>query len=184
MKNTNNGTHISHTRKLVTAALFAAICFGMTMLSVPLPVVGYGNLGDCFVLLSGWLLGPLWGAVAAALGTALADVALGFGLYAPATFVIKALMAVAAYFVGLALTGHSVHMGRRILAHASAAVWGEIIMIGGYFAYECILYDAAAAAGSLVGNGIQAIAGIVLSTALVTVIRGNKALDRLFAGNK
>ena len=177
-KNTEN--RMSHTRRLVTAALFAAPCFGMTMVSVPLPVVGYGNLGDCFVLLSGWLLGPLWGAAAAGLGTALADVALGYGLYAPATFVIKALMAVVAYYIGLTLAGRSVHMGRRVLAHVVAAVCGEIIMIGGYFAYESVLYDVTAAAGSLVGNSVQALAGIVLSAVLITVIRSSKVLTRLF----
>lgn len=149
-KNTEN--RMSHTRKLVTAALFAAICYGMTLVSVPLPVVGYGNLGDCFVLLSGWLLGPLWGAAAAGLGTMLADVTLGYGLYAPATFVIKALMAVVAYFLGSVLAKLLVHKGGRILAHVAAAICGEIIMVGGYFAYESVLYDVTSAAGSLLGN--------------------------------
>ncbi len=184
MKDSKKQKTIVHTKKMVTAALFAAISFGMTMISVPLPVVGYGNLGDCFVLLSGWLLGPLWGAVAAGLGTALADLALGYGLYAPATFFIKALMAVAAYFVGSMLVGSSVHMGRRILAHTSAAVCGEIIMIGGYFVYESILYGAVSAVASLPGNGVQAVAGAVLSTALITLIRGNKVLNGIFTKEK
>lgn len=177
-KNTEN--RMSHTRKLVTAALFAAICYGMTLVSVPLPVVGYGNLGDCFVLLSGWLLGPLWGAAAAGLGTMLADMTLGYGLYAPATFVIKALMAVVAYFLGSVLAKFLVHKGGRILAHVAAAICGEIIMVGGYFAYESVLYGVTAAAGSLLGNSVQALAGIVLSTVLITVIRSSKVLTRLF----
>ena len=171
----------SHTRRLVTAALFAAICFGMTMVSVPLPMVGYGNLGDCFVLLSAWLLGPLWGAAAAGLGTALANLALGYGLYAPATLVIKALMAVAAYYVGRLLSGRATRMGRRLLAYVLAAVMGELIMIGGYFVYESILYGMAAATGSLLGNGMQALAGIVMSTVLMTLIGENKVLRRVFA---
>ena len=173
-----------HTRRLVTAALFAAICFGMTMASVPLPVVGYGNLGDCFVLLSGFLLGPLWGAAAAGLGTALADVALGWAVYAPATFVLKALMAVAAFYVGKLLAGERAGLLRRTASHVCAAIVGEIIMIGGYFAYESILYGVPAAIGSLVGNSVQALAGIVLATTIATVIRSNKVLERVFESRK
>ena len=173
-----------YTKKLVTAALFSAICFGMTMVSVPLPVVGYGNLGDCFVLLAGWLLGPIWGALAASLGTALADVALGYAVYAPATFVIKGLMVLVSYCIGVLLSGHSDGRVRQVVAHASSAVWGELIMIGGYFAYETLLYGMAAAAGALVGNSVQAAVGVVLSTALITVIRNNKALDEMFTKDR
>ena len=52
-------------RKLVLAALFAALACGATMvIQVPSPIGGYLNLGDCIVLLSGWLLGPVYGAAA------------------------------------------------------------------------------------------------------------------------
>ena len=41
-------------RKLVLAALFAALCTVMTLvIQIPSPMQGYVNLGDCAVLLSG-----------------------------------------------------------------------------------------------------------------------------------
>ena len=47
-------------RKLVLAALLAAlVCVATMVVQIPSPMQGYVNLGDCFVLLSGWLLGPL-----------------------------------------------------------------------------------------------------------------------------
>ena len=53
-------------RKLVLAALFAALCTVMTMVvQVPSPMQGYVNLGDCAVLLSAWVLGPWYGGAAA-----------------------------------------------------------------------------------------------------------------------
>lgn len=53
-------------RKLVLAALFAALCTVMTMvIQVPSPMQGYVNLGDCAVLLSAWVLGPWYGGAAA-----------------------------------------------------------------------------------------------------------------------
>ena len=56
------------TRKLVYAALFAALTCVMTMIvKIPVPATGgYVNLGDCVVLLAGWVLGPMYGGAAAA----------------------------------------------------------------------------------------------------------------------
>ena len=53
-------------RKLVLAALFAALTTVMTMvIRIPSPMSGYVNLGDCAVLLSAWILGPGLGCAAA-----------------------------------------------------------------------------------------------------------------------
>ena len=47
-------------RTLVLAALFAALtCVATMVIQIPSPMNGYVNLGDCFVLLAGWVLGPL-----------------------------------------------------------------------------------------------------------------------------
>ena len=81
-------------RKLVLAALLAAlVCVATMVVQIPSPMQGYVNLGDCFVLLSGWLLGPWWGGAAGGIGSMLADLVLGYGHYAPGTLIIKGLMA-------------------------------------------------------------------------------------------
>ena len=42
-------------QKLVVSALMAALTYVATMVvRIPSPMNGYVNLGDCFVLLSGW----------------------------------------------------------------------------------------------------------------------------------
>ena len=47
-------------KKLVLAALMAALTYVATsIVQIPSPMQGYVNLGDCIVLLSGWILGPL-----------------------------------------------------------------------------------------------------------------------------
>ena len=77
-------------RKLVLAALFAALCTVMTLvIQIPSPMQGYVNLGDCAVLLSAWVLGPVYGGVAAGTGSMLADLFSGYAHYAPGTFLIK-----------------------------------------------------------------------------------------------
>ena len=86
----------STTKKLVMTALFTALTMVSTMLiRIPLPM-GYVHLGDAFVLLSAFILGPIWGTIAAGVGSALADV-IGYIAYAPATLIIKALMAFVAW---------------------------------------------------------------------------------------
>ena len=85
------------TRMMVMTAAFAALaCVATMVIKVPSPTGGYMNLGDTVVLLGGYLLGPAWGALAGSIGPALADVLLGSAIYAPATLVIKAVMAVLA----------------------------------------------------------------------------------------
>ena len=57
-------------RKMVLAALMAALTYVATMVvQIPSPMQGFVNLGDCFVLLSGWLLGPWYGFAAGGIGS-------------------------------------------------------------------------------------------------------------------
>ena len=84
------------------AALFASlVCVATMIVKIPSPMKGYLNLGDCVVLLCGWLLSPLYGFLAAGLGSALADLFSGYIIYAPATFIIKGGMALIAYYCHL-----------------------------------------------------------------------------------
>ena len=153
--------------RLVLAALFAALCYVATnIIHVPIPATdGYINLGDCVVLLGAFLLGPVYGAAAGGIGSALADILSGYTIFAPGTFVIKALIAVFAALILKALSG------KTKLAAVLAAVDGEIWMVLGYFLYESIFLGyGLAAAGSIGGNTIQAVAGVILSVALYAVL--------------
>lgn len=151
------------TRSLVWAALFTALTAVATLILIPVPSMtnGYVNAGDALVIVSAFLLGPGWGALAAGLGSALTDLAYGYFIYAPATLVIKGLMALAA---GAVLRG----LGKKRVLPAAilAGIMAELIMISGYFLYESVLYGLAGALGSLIGNSIQAVFGAVVGTVL------------------
>ena len=62
-------------KKHITAALFAALTFAATMaVRIPTPgTSGYIHPGDALVILSGVILGPSSGFLAAGIGSALAD---------------------------------------------------------------------------------------------------------------
>ena len=83
-------------QKLIYAALFAALCCVITMYPKFPTLFGYIHAGDALVLLAAYVLGPLWGSLAAALGSSLADLMAGYVQYFPGTFVIKAVMALLA----------------------------------------------------------------------------------------
>ena len=51
---------------------------------------GFFNIGEAFVYLAALVGGPVTGAISGGVGAALADLALGYGIYAPATLVLKA----------------------------------------------------------------------------------------------
>ncbi|MBQ9967669.1 MAG: ECF transporter S component [Oscillospiraceae bacterium] len=156
------------TRQLVTAALMAAlVCIATMIVKIPTPLKGYVNLGDGIVLTAGWMLSPAYGFFAAALGSALADIFSGYVLYAPATFLIKGLMALIAYLV-------CAKMGKRFLGGLAA----EIAMILGYFIYESFLYGPVPSALNIPANGLQGIFGLIVSLLLIKVIEKNKLAQR------
>ena len=157
-------------RKLVLSALMAALVYVATsIIQIPSPVNGYVNLGDCFVLLSGWLLGPWYGGAAAGIGSMLTDLLSGYGYYAPGTFVIKGLDALVAALIFKA-------MGRTSVAAIVSGLVGEIIMVVGYFFYaSLILGKGLAAAASIPGNIVQGIAGVTIGMALAMVLQKTKS---------
>ena len=85
-------------KKLILAALFAALsCVATMSIRIPTPGTGgYIHPGDAIVILSGVILGPVWGFLAGGIGSALSDLIGGYFIYVPITFVIKGLVALAA----------------------------------------------------------------------------------------
>lgn len=81
--------------KMVLTGMMTALVFiGTRFIQIPTPATGgYINLGDGFVLISGLLLGPIYGSLAAGIGSALADILSGYAAWAFPTFIIKGIMA-------------------------------------------------------------------------------------------
>ena len=161
------------TQKIVTASLLTALCCVATMIiKIPSPLKGYLNLGDCVVLLSGWLLSPLYGFLAAGLGSALADAFSGYITYAPATFIIKGLMALIAYFGFKIFQSKIGNLPSRIIS----GVVAEVIMVLGYFTFEGFLYGFIPSIVNIPANAVQGVAGIIIGTILIKVFEKSKII--------
>ncbi len=139
--------------------VMAALCAVGTML-IQIPTGGgYVHIGDSMVLLSGILLGPVGGAIAAGFGSGLADVLSGYGVYAPFTLVIKGLMAMASGLVWTMVMKDAKAVGPMILKYIMAVVPSVLILVTGYYLTELVLSDAAYAVSSIIPNTFQGVVG-------------------------
>jgi uncharacterized membrane protein len=164
------------TRKIVVCALFMALTAVATMvIQIPSPMDGYVNMGDAFVLLCAFTLGPIYGVIAGGVGSMLADLLLGYVIYAPGTLIIKSLVVVVAYFLFKAL-GKTVKV--KTVALIVAGIVAELVMVLGYFFYAMLLMGKGlAAAASIPGNLMQGVAGVIVSTLLFLILDRRNLFD-------
>ena len=87
-------------KKITVTGLFSAMIFVLTMFVKVTVPSGYVHLGDAMIYICAVLLGSPWALIAGALGEGLADVAGGFAAYAPATVIIKIIIAFLFGFAG------------------------------------------------------------------------------------
>ncbi len=146
--------------------LTALICLLTMFPRIALPS-GYVHLGDGLILFAVTLLGA-WGIPAAAVGSMLADL-LAFPAYAPATFLIKGAMALAAW-AGL---GKAPGAWRR----AVIFVLAEGVMLLGYFAVDSLFFPEYALV-NLPGNAVQGLFGVITGLACHRILPRIRPLMR------
>lgn len=161
----------SRIKKVILAAMLASLTCVVTMIiAIPTPFRGYINPGDALVLLTGWVLPSGYAFLAAGIGSAMADVFASYIVYAPATFIIKGLMALVTHVLFLLINRKTGRGTARIISGAVA----EMLMILCYYLFEGILYGFIPAAANITANAVQAVAGLILGTILAALIEKNR----------
>ena len=174
---------MKQTQKMVLAALFAAFCCVATMVIkfTPPGTLGYIHLGDALVLLSGIVLGPIYGGLAAGIGSMMADILSGYAMWAPGTFLIKAVCAILAGWMFCKLKVVRKNNSFSLLKLIVLTIIPELFMVGAYFIYGSFLMFAitgdqktmiAALSSSMTGvpaNLVQGLVGIIITCLLVPV---------------
>ena len=157
---------------LTTSALFAALICVTTAYVCHIPFGtngGYIHIGDALIYLAAAILPTPYAMGAAALGGLFADLFTA-PIWAPATFIIKALIASTFTF-----RRNNIVNARNIIAIFEAA----IISIVGYYIAEVILFgNAAVAVLSIVSSSIQALGSAALFIAF------GLALDKMKFKNR
>ncbi len=157
--------HTKTKRIVITALMAAMVCVATMIIKIPSPMKGYLNIGDCIVLLCGWLLAPGYGFVAAGLGSALADMFSGYIIYAPATFLIKGSVALIAFACFKLMNQRIGKLPSQIIG----AILAELVMVLGYYVFEGFMYGFVPSAVNIPANAVQGAAGLILGIVLVKV---------------
>ena len=151
------------TRTIAAAAIMAAVVTVFTaVVQVPNPASGgYFNLSDVAIIFAAVTFGPWVGLIAGGLGTAIADLILGYAQFAPLSFIAHGGEGFLAGLIAV----------RRPTWLIPAWLVGVAFMMAGYFVGEWLTVGSAQAIADLVGtNWIQALAG-VLGLALYYAVR-------------
>ncbi len=156
-----------------TVALYGiltALTTAVTMaLVVPFPPTrGFFNLGDAMVFFSALTFGMRAGAICGGVGSAIADILLGFGYFAPITLVAKGSEGLVAGAIGRTNRGAPA-------AKFLGVTVGALCMVSTYFVAEWVLYGIGPAIAEIPVNVAQVLIGgsigIVLSIAVSNLIR-------------
>ncbi len=160
------------TIKIILAGLMMAMIVVATMMIVIPSPGGYIHLGDAMIFLAVLILGWRYGAVAAGVGSALADILVGYAAWAPWTLVIKGIMAAV---MGLFILKAMQKPGKTILGVPVYQLLGMILaglfMVVGYYIAQGIIYgNFIAAAVGIPLNIVQFSVGTMIATVLAAAL--------------
>lgn len=156
------------TMKIVLGGLFAALtCVATMMIRIP-TLKGYVHIGDCMVIASGIILGPVGGGLAAGIGSMLADLLGGYYVFSVATFVIKFLAAMAAGLTFAAF--QKLFKKHNLPGTILGGLASEIVVVLGYFVFEIFYEGFAAAVTEIIPNCVQGVTGLILAAALTPLL--------------
>lgn len=156
-------------KKIVMTALFAALaCVATMSIRIPTPGTGgYIHPGDAIVILSGIILGPGWGLMAAGIGSAMADLLGGYIIYVPITFAVKGIIA---YISGMIYHRFGKTSKSQYISVILGGIVDIVLVAGGYFLCEIPLYGISASAASIPANLIQGLGGLIIAFVLYPVL--------------
>ncbi|WP_457750580.1 ECF transporter S component [Thermococcus sp.] len=147
----------------ITGIMTALVFVATRIIQINLPTGGYLNFGDTMIMFTAMLFGPVVGAFAGGVGSAMADATSPYAGWAPITLIVKGLEGL---IVGY-LARRSDKAGNRILA----GVIGGSEMVLGYFLFEIPLLGLSLALTEIPPNILQAVTGVLVGTGLATAVK-------------
>lgn len=181
----------SNTRTIAFTAVWTALVYAFTLIAIPNGVGGYVNFGDSIILVCASLINPLCAAFAASVGATLADLTLGYAIWAPATLIIKFVMGLVCgiiikCFRKFSPQSTTPNKALWIVGNGTAFVITELIMVISYFFASYLLEGGSwsLAATQFVSNFIQMAIGISIAFVLLFVARLDKVYYTIFYRGK
>lgn len=146
--------------ELCLTAVFTALVFAMTFIpKIPIPL-GYAHLGNAAVFLAVVYLGRHKGALAGAIGSALADLIGGFAIWIVPTLIIK-------YVMAMIFAGFYRQNSVNALALTLAGLWMVAsYTLSGAFLYGSLTAGLASAPGLFMEGVLNAIVFVLAAKAI------------------
>ncbi|SDL71394.1 ECF transporter S component [Halarsenatibacter silvermanii] len=156
-------------QKITLYGIFIALT-AMATMAITIPMIGtqgYINIGDTMIFAAALLLGPWGGLAAGAIGSAMADILLGYAFWAPWTLVVKGMEGYIAGRIGHRIFHrHKKPVPRVILGLSLAALW----MVFGYFVAGGFMVGFEAALGGIPGDLLQGGASVAITIPLAYLL--------------
>jgi uncharacterized membrane protein len=146
----------------LTAVMSALVTVGTLIVQIPNGMGGYFNVGDVMIFVAALTFNPFVGGVAGGLGSALADIMLGFAAFAPFTMAIKG-------FEGLIAS--LIKNKKSLYRDIFAVVVAGAEMVGGYFIVEVFLWGLGGALAEVLPNIAQIAIGGIVGIPVALVLR-------------
>ncbi len=152
-------------KMVYTALLAALVCVATFLIKVPMPITnGYSHIGDGFIFIAVILLGGKSGALAAAIGAALADILGGYAIYALPTFIIKGVMALIMGYVVIKMDSKN----KYIIGSFLGSVWQVIAY---YLVGSVMVGSFITPLVEIIGNSLQSLVGIIIMVVFLAVFK-------------
>ena len=160
------------TKDMVETALLTALVFVATyFINIKLPIAANGglvHLGTAMLVIASVVFGKEKGAIAGAVGMAIFDLSSGWALWAPFTFLIRGAMG---YVLG-AISYSNNKNGENIILNIFAVIVSGILMIGGYYISEVILYgNWLSPMASIPGDITQIVMALIIGIPMAKILK-------------
>lgn len=168
-RSSNVSSVSSKIKMLVQLGMLSALTFVATMaIHVPSWNGGVIHLGDSMIFLTAVLFGKKYAAISGALGMTMFDILSGYSVWAPYTFVIKAVMGFIAGSIAYMGGSKGENSYKNALGMFLAGIW----MILSYYAAEVMITgNLVSPVASMTGNTIQFGAGAVIAFVIIAAIK-------------
>jgi len=152
--------------RVASVAVLAAVTTVLTWLpKVPiLGTKGYVHLGDVAVVFSALVFGPFTAMLSGGLGTAVADLLVGFPQWSWISLVTHGLQGLVVGLVGRIRPGN-------VAFAIAAGAGGTAVMVAGYFLGGLVVESLGPTMASVPWNVVQAAAGVVMGIPLSLSVR-------------
>ena len=177
------------TKKIAIVALMIGLVYVGSLISFYIPV-GIGtptrlHLGNGFCLLSGLILGPIWGGFAAGVGSVFLDLTNpAYIAGAPITFIFKFLMGAVCGAIATDKSGHGINKRKNLIGGILGQLTYIVLYIGKTFLSLNLLFGVpkegawGVLATKLGSSVINAVFAVLISMALMLVINSRPEVRR------